>query len=144
MSTEFQLSEQDGLLTFRVEEAPAPEVVDRILGDALVMISSRQLTGMLFDLRAQSSSDLTSRRARRILLACERAMLIGWPDTRQVLPFAIVSTPDTLGYGIGRMMLGHAYGLDRLTLAQFEALPEARAWLAGLQARPRPPATPGP
>ncbi len=128
MGIEFAYQSTQGLLVLRVTDVPTADEVaaSRAKGDNLRDFGN--MTAMLLDLREQAGSILTAQTARAILVQCDRHCRQVAPEHKD-FPIAILATPGSIGHGIGRMFMGHAYGLERLKLAQFDDLETASDWL---------------
>ncbi|WP_139199380.1 hypothetical protein [Pseudooceanicola nitratireducens] len=117
-----------GIALLQIRKAP-----DRAAGEAMVTrirerVIAGEVRGLVLDLSEQLSSALTGALARNLLTMVD-GRLARDLGADQVLPLVIAAPPGSFGHGIGRMIVGHSYGLTRLKVCQFDTLPDAMAWL---------------
>ena len=92
-------------------------------------IARQVIPRVIADFRDQESSSLTAVKARALLTQFDRKVQALWPEDNRRLRIALVARSGSFGQGIARMLMGHAYGLQRTDLAQFEAVEAARDWV---------------
>ncbi|WP_407491768.1 hypothetical protein [Pseudooceanicola sp. MF1-13] len=103
---------------------------DIILEQILQSVRDDTADRCLLDLSDQTSSSLNAVSARAALSNLNIGLAKIWGDDLRQLPLAIVTPMASFGYGIGRMIAGHAYDLSQLSVAQFESVDEAMDWLS--------------
>lgn len=128
MGMEFSFWSSCRLLLAEVNGTPSEAEVDASRAEGANLATMGLIDAMILDLRNQVGSNLTAQKARAILVQCDRH-LNELEDAPQVLPIAIITNPGSIGQGIGRMFIGHAYGLDRLRVELFESEDAAAEWL---------------
>lgn len=128
MGIEFDYRSTLGLLVLRVTDTPTEQELNASQDKSRSLSGITQMSAMLLDLRDQAGSILTGQKARNLLVQCDRHIRASHPESGD-LPCAIVALPGTIGQGIGRMFMGHAYGLEHLRLMQFDDLDKASEWL---------------
>lgn len=113
----------------RVEEAPSPDVSHQVVEKLCKTVLRGEGDNLLLDFSGQRSSNLTSELTRNYLVSVDAFLSKSWARRGGKFPIAILALGGTFGYGIGRMILGHAYGLKVLELDQFEDRQAALDWL---------------
>lgn len=127
MGIAFEYQSDLQLLILRVNGTPSEEQVAASRAKGANLTEFGNLSGMLLDLRKQTGSILNAQMARGILAQCDRHIATLGID--RPFPIAILTQPGSIGQGIARMFLGHAYGLERLQLKQCETMGEVADWL---------------
>ena len=129
MGYKFAIEDSHSLLVIEVRRAPVQD--DAFLQAARMsidLVRRGTVRRILIDSREQKTSALTSTGARTALLALHR-LVIERGATQEAFCIAILARPDSLGYGVARMFMSHAYDLDCVSVALFEDEGAARGWL---------------
>ena len=80
---------------------------------------------MVFDCREMTGHALNGSVARAILVANNHALERAWAGTPLRLRLALMAEPGSPGRGVCRLLTGHAYDLDRLTMQMMSTEDEA-------------------
>jgi len=128
MTVEISILSQ-GILSARVTGASDDDdsqvIVDRLVDAARDGTAERAL----LDLSDQTSSTLNAAKARGVLSNLNSELAKAWGNHKESLSLAIAAPSTSFGYGIGRMISGHAYDLCRLQVEQFNSRNDALDWL---------------
>lgn len=88
---------------------------------------------LLLDLSDQATSTMTAVKARGFLAKVDNTLAVHRPGPDSTLAIAIAAPLSSLGYGIGRMIAGHAYDLVRLQVELFDSADAGMQWLTETQ-----------
>ncbi len=135
-----------GLIVFASQGAVNPDEVEpsRIL--FAQALSGGDIDRVILDGRALSASPMTGPLARGLLTTFDSQMDKIWQGSDRKMRIAVLGVPGTLGYGIARLITGHAYDLKRLEVSTVASAEEAKTylgldddWETGLETVPLPP-----
>ena len=119
-----------GVLCARVSGASDDEDTSLIIQSVIDLAASGSVDRLLLDLSDQTSSTLDAIKARSTLSSVNRGLARIWQDEEATMALAIAAPVSSFGYGIGRMISGHAYDLARLRVEQFDSRENGLTWLA--------------
>ncbi|MGH1424806.1 MAG: hypothetical protein ACRBBU_08765 [Pseudooceanicola sp.] len=129
MQYELRNSDDENIVYLHVVDPPPLDEAQAINDKMSEDLAKNGVRQLVVDYQGLRHSDMDGAAARIVLRRMDRLIReAGHPDDFQ-LHVAFITDPDSYGYGIARMLIGHGYELPHLDLAQFDTADAAWAWI---------------